>query len=186
LQERVIERVGGRAEIPVDVRVVAATHADLTILLQQGKFRQDLYYRLSEVSVHIPPVRERESDALLLARVFLDRFAVQQGRLLKGFTPEALSAIEGYGWPGNVREIENRVKRAVVMAEGPRVSAEDLELSPQEAALELNLRQVREAAERQAVLRALQFYPGNLSQVAERLGISRPTLYDLLNKYGLK
>jgi two-component system NtrC family response regulator len=186
LQERVIERVGGRAEIPVDVRVVAATHADLAVRLQQGKFREDLYYRLSEVTVRIPPVRERESDALLLARVFLDRFAAQQGRLLKGFTPEALSAIEGYGWPGNVRELENRVKRAVVMADGPRVSAEDLELSPQEVPMELNLRQVREVAERQALQRALQLYPSNLSQVAERLGISRPTLYDLLTKYGIK
>jgi two-component system NtrC family response regulator len=186
LQERVIERVGGRTELPVDVRVIAATHVDLQALIQQGRFRQDLYYRLSEVTIRIPPIRERESDVLLLARAFLNRFAAQQGRVLKGFTQDALAAIQAHPWPGNVRELENRLKRAVVMAEGPRVTAEDLELESPQTPLELNLRQVREAAERQALVRVLQLHNGNLSQAAERLGISRPTLYDLLAKHGMK
>ena len=188
LQERVIERLGGRGEIPVDVRVVCATHQDLPALVQTGEFREDLYYRISEITIRIPPLREREGDALLLARTFLDRYGEQHRRNLKGFAQDAVAAIEAHAWPGNVRELENKMKRAVIMAEGNRITAEELELSVAEGetVLDLNLREVREAAERTAVQRAMSLYNGNISQAAEALGVSRPTMYDLMNKYGLK
>lgn len=188
LQERIIERLGGRQEIPVDVRVVCATHQDLTALVKSGEFREDLYYRISEITIRIPPLREREGDALLLARTFLDRYSEQHRRNLKGFAHDAVAAIEAHPWPGNVRELENKMKRAVIMAEGNRLTAEELELSVAAGAgeLNLNLREVREKAERAAVQRALSLYHGNISQAAEALGVSRPTMYDLMNKYGLK
>ncbi len=188
LQERIIERLGGRAEIPVDVRVVCATNQNLTDQVQQGLFREDLYYRISEITINIPPLREREGDALLLARVFLDKFSREHGRNLRGFTDDGACAIANYGWPGNVREMENRVKRAVIMAEGSCVNAEELELDAvsEQQAMPLNLREVREAAESAAIRRALGLNDGNISQAAEILGVSRPTLYDLMNKYGFK
>lgn len=187
LQERVIERVGGREEIPVDVRVICATHQDLPALVKAGNFREDLYYRISEVTIRIPPLREREGDAVLLARNFLERYCEEHKRSVRGFTPEALAAIESHTWPGNVRELENRLKRAVIMAEGNHITAEELELAAAAPApLPLNLREVREAAERQAVRRALSLYDDNVTQAAEALGVSRPTLYDLMNKFGLK
>ncbi|MFW5454074.1 PEP-CTERM-box response regulator transcription factor [Thioalkalivibrio sulfidiphilus] len=186
LQERVVERVGGREEIPVDVRVVCATHQDLSALIEEGRFREDLYYRISEMTVTIPPLRERSGDTLLLARTLLERFAKEQGRPVKGFTPEALKAMERHTWPGNVRELENRVKRAVIMAEGNQINVEDLELSPEgEDPLMLNLRQVRDEAEAKALRRTLQIVDGNISRAAELLGVSRPTLYDLLKKHDL-
>ena len=186
LQERVIERVGGREEIPVDVRVIGATHQDLGQLIEEGRFREDLYYRLSEISLRIPPLRERTGDAVLLARHFLDLFGRDHGRSLRGFTEDALAAIEAYPWPGNARELENRVKRAVIMAENNRIAAEDLELLVPEESMPLNLRQVREEAERRAIERALALYNGNVSQAADILGVSRPTLYDLVKKYDLR
>ncbi len=188
LQERIIERLGGRAEIPVDVRVVCATNQNLTDQVRQGLFREDLYYRISEITINIPPLREREGDALLLARVFLDKFSREHGRNLRGFTDDGICAIANYNWPGNVREMENRVKRAVIMAEGSCVSAEELELDAVsgQQAMPLNLREVREAAESAAIRRALGLNDGNISQAAEVLGVSRPTLYDLMNKYGFK
>jgi len=188
LQERIIERLGGRQEIPVDVRVVCATHQDLPVLVKEGKFREDLYYRISEITIRIPPLRERDGDALLLARTFLDKYGEEHHRNLRGFTPDAVAAIESYNWSGNVRELENKVKRAVIMAEGNRITAEELELADSLAGttLNLNLREVREAAERTAVQRAMSLFNGNVSQAAEQLGVSRPTLYDLMNKYGLK
>lgn len=188
LQERIIERLGGRQEIPVDVRVVCATHRDLPAQVQAGTFREDLYYRISEITIRIPPLREREGDALLLARTFLDRYSEQHKRNLKGFTREAVAAIEAHPWPGNVRELENKLKRAVIMAESNRISADELELSVPDGAADqpLQLREVRDAAERAAVQRALSLYNGNISQAAEALGVSRPTIYDLMNKFGLK
>ncbi|ACL73428.1 response regulator receiver protein [Thioalkalivibrio sulfidiphilus HL-EbGr7] len=186
LQERVVERVGGREEIPVDVRVVCATHQDLSALIQEGRFREDLYYRISEMTISIPPIRDRSGDTHLLARALLERYAREQGRPLKGFTPEALKAMERHTWPGNVRELENRVKRAVIMAEGNQINVEDLELSPEgEDPLMLNLRQVRDEAEARALRRTLQIVDGNISRAAELLGVSRPTLYDLLKKHDL-
>jgi two-component system NtrC family response regulator len=186
LQERVIERVGGREEIPVDVRVVCATHQDLPHLIEDGRFREDLYYRISEISLRIPPLRDRTGDAVLLARHFLETFGQEHGRSIRGFTDDALAAIESYPWPGNARELENRVKRAVIMADGNRVTAEDLELGLPDEILPLNLRQVREEAERRAIERALALFNGNVSQAADILGVSRPTLYDLVKKYDLR
>jgi two-component system NtrC family response regulator len=187
LQERVIERLGGRSEIPVDVRVVCATHQNLQDMIREGRFREDLYYRLTEITVAIPPLRERHGDAILLAQAFLERHAQEQNRNLKGFTPDALKVLDSHGWPGNVREMENLIKRAVIMADGPMVNAEDLGLNPKTAREEpLNLRQVRDDAERQAVIRAMSRTGDNVAQAAELLGISRPTLYDLMSKLGLK
>ncbi len=187
LQERVIERLGGRGEIPGGVRVVAATHQDLEARIASGQFRQDLYYRLSEISVRIPPLRERQGDKSLLAHAFLEKYARQQGRSLRGFTPEALAAIEAHPWPGNVREMENTIKRAVIMAETGQITLADLGLAPSGAQDEsLNLRHVREEAERHAVRKALARTNSNVAQAAELLGVSRPTLYDLMARFGLK
>jgi len=186
LQERVIERIGGRSEIPVDVRVVCATHRDLPDLIQAGEFREDLYYRINETTIKVPPLRERQGDNLLLARAFLERFATQFKRPVKGFTPQAIEGIENYAWPGNVRELENRVKRAVIMADGTQVSLEDLELPEQGEHVEhepFNLREVREKAESQAIVRALARTNNNVSKTAELLGVTRPTLYNLMKKY---
>jgi len=186
LQERVIERLGGRGEIPVDVRVVCATHRDLAAMIADGSFREDLYYRLSEISIPIPPLRERPGDAALLAQAFLERYAREHSRRLKGISPEALAAIEAYPWPGNVRELENRIKRAVIMAEGDRLAVADLGLEPPASSdATFDLRKIREAAERQAVSRALAHANGNMAKAAELLGVSRPTLYDLIEKTGL-
>lgn len=187
LQERVIERLGGRSEIPVDVRVVCATHQNLQDMIREGRFREDLFYRLTEITVKIPPLRERHGDAILLAQAFLERHALEQNRNLKGFTPDALKVLDTHTWPGNVREMENLIKRAVIMADGPMVNAEDIGLNPKGSQDEpLNLRQVRDEAERQAVIRAMARTGDNVAQAAELLGISRPTLYDLMSKLGLK
>jgi len=188
LQERVIERLGGRGEIPVDVRVVAATHQNLEELIKDGRFREDLFYRLSEIAIRIPPLRERQGDLSLLAHAFLERFAQAQGRALRGISPEAIQSIEAHAWPGNVREMENTLKRAVIMSDGPHISQEDLGLAPaiQQENEPLNLRQVRDEAERRAVLKAMGRCNGNVAHAAEMLGISRPTLYDLMNRFGLK
>ncbi len=187
LQERVIERLGGRGEIPVDVRVVAATHQNLTERIKSGQFREDLYYRLAEIAVHIPPLRQRQGDRSLLAHAFLEKFSQSQGRSLRGFTPEALTSIEAHAWPGNVREMENTIKRAVIMADGSQITVDDLDLDAAEHDGEpLNLRQIREEAERGAVLKAVARCNGNVAQAAELLGVSRPTLYDLMSRFGLK
>jgi two-component system NtrC family response regulator len=190
LQEKVIERVGGRKEIPVDVRVVCATHQDLQKLIAESRFREDLYYRISEVTITIPALKEREGDIILLAKAFLNNFAQQNKKSVKGFSGDAIKALETYPWPGNVRELENKVKRAVIMAETNMVTAEDLELPfPEGASSEpesLNLRQVREEADKRALLHALSLVDNNISKASELLGVSRPTLYDLMNKYGIK
>ena len=188
LQERVVERVGGRKEIPVDVRVICATHKDLHELIRSGGFRDDLYYRIGEVSITIPSLSDREGDALLLARVFLERISKQQGKKGYRFSKDAMAAIENYAWPGNVRELENRVKRAVIMAEHQQITARDLELggsSAQELAT-FNLREIRDRTDRQAVTRALNHVRGKVSLAAELLGVSRPTMYDLLRKFDIK
>jgi two-component system NtrC family response regulator len=187
LQERVVERLGGREEIPVDVRIICATHQDLEQLMTQGRFREDLYYRISEITIKIPPLRERDGDPLILAKAFLDRFSSELKRPLKGFDQGAIDAIEAYPWPGNVRELESRLKRAVIMAEGSYLSASDLELEAD--ALEpapLNLKEVREEAERKAVERALAQCNNKISDAAKALGVTRPTLYSILEKYGLR
>ncbi len=187
LQERVIERVGGREEIPVDVRIVCATHQNLPKLVKEGAFREDLYYRISEITIDIPPLRERDGDALVLARAFLERFNEELGCNIKGFDKEAVQAIETHDWPGNVREMESRIKRAAILANGKYITVEDLGLgTPDKDAPPLNLRQVREEAERKAIRRALSYTGNNISEAAKTLGITRPTLYNLLEKHGLK
>jgi two-component system NtrC family response regulator len=186
LQERVVERVGGRDEIPVDVRVVCATNRDLKQLMSEGSFREDLYYRISEVSVSIPPLREREGGQVVLARFFLDKYSKQLKRKMKGFSEEALAAIEAYRWPGNVREMENKIKGAVVIAEDPLLTAEDLGLPDADGdGLKLNLRQIREDAEKRALARALAMSAGNISRTADLLGVARPTVYDLMDRHGI-
>ncbi len=188
LQERTIERIGGRKSIPVDTRIVCATHQDLEGMIADGRFREDLFYRLAEVVVKIPALAERPGDATLLAKVFLKRFAAEMNPAITGFAPDALAAIDGWGWPGNVRELENRVKRAVIMADGKLVSAEDLDLGDgeEEDALVLNLKSAREQSDRKMIRHALARSEGNISSTAKMLGISRPTLYDLLKQYDLQ
>ncbi|MGH8496334.1 MAG: PEP-CTERM-box response regulator transcription factor [Gammaproteobacteria bacterium] len=184
LQERVVERVGGRGEIPVDVRVVCATNKDLQLAISEHLFREDLYYRVSEISVNIPPLREREGGRVVLARTFLADSARRHGRRVTSFSADAIDAICTYDWPGNVRELENKINGAVIMAEGRQVTARDLGLDPGVAApMPLNLREVREEAERKAVQRALSLAEGNVSKASEMLGITRPTCYDLMQKY---
>src|SRR3989344_4383456 len=187
LQERVVERIGGRQEIPVDVRIVGATHQDLPAKSRAGAFREDLYYRISGVIIAIPPLRDRPGDTLLLARALLENFCRQEGKPKRAFSKDALMALENYAWPGNVRELQNRVKRAVIMAEGKQIAAKDLELdTATENSRSFSLRDLRERAEREAILRALNHASGKIAQAADLLGISRPTFYDLARKLNLK
>ncbi|WP_019023402.1 MULTISPECIES: PEP-CTERM-box response regulator transcription factor [unclassified Thioalkalivibrio] len=187
LQERKIERLGGRSEIPVNVRIIGATNQDLKALIQQGEFREDLYYRISEISVSIPPLRERKGDATLLAHYLLDRFTQDQRRPRRGFTQDATHAIEAYDWPGNVREMENLIRRAVIMADSQLITAKDLGLEPPEGeAPAVRLRDIRDSAEHEAILKAMARSKNNIAQAADQLGITRPTLYSLLDKFGLR
>ena len=186
LQERVIERIGGRKAIAVDTRIVCATHQNLEAMVADGRFREDLYYRLAAIVVRIPGLAERPGDAGLLARAFVRRHAAAMKLTVTGFAPDALAAIDAWGWPGNVRELENRVKRAVIMADGKLVTAADLDLPTEGGdALPLNLRSAREVADRQAIRQALARAEGNISGASRLLGVSRPTLYDLLKSYDL-
>jgi two-component system NtrC family response regulator len=185
LQERTIERVGGRNVIPVDVRIVCATNKNLAEAMKAGEFREDLFYRVSEIAIQIPPVRDRHGGRVLLARHLLGRLATAEGKTFKGFSEDAHNAIDTYAWPGNVREMENRIKSAVIMAEGKLVTAEDLGLTTAGTGPELNLRTVRQKAETEAIQQALIRTSGNISKAAELLGITRPTLYDLIQKYGI-
>jgi two-component system NtrC family response regulator len=187
LQERVIERIGGRQPIAVDTRIVCATHQNLEAMIADGRFRDDLYYRLAEIVVKIPSLAERAGDAVLLARHFTTRFARELNPKVQGLSSDATATIDGYDWPGNVRELENRIKRAVIMADGRTVAAEDLDLPSRasEAAPLINLRAVREIADRRAIRQAMSRTDNNISGAAKLLGISRPTLYDLLKQYKL-
>jgi two-component system NtrC family response regulator len=188
LQERVIERIGGRQAIPVDTRIVCATHQDLEAMIADGRFREDLYYRLAEIVVKIPSLGERAGDAVLLARHFATRFSKELDSRVQTLAPDAIAAVDAYPWPGNVRELENRIKRAVIMADGKAISAADLDLPG--AAVEqpeaINLRAAREVADRRAIRQALSRTENNISGAAKLLGISRPTLYDLLKQYRLQ
>jgi two-component system NtrC family response regulator len=187
LQERVVERVGGRQEIPVDVRVICATHQDLQALIATQRFRQDLYYRISEVTLTLPPLRQRPGDAVVLAQHMLRRAAESNPRAPRKFTDEALVAIQRHDWPGNVRELENKVRSALILASGPQITADDLGFGGNTGRFVLlNLKTTRERAERQVVEQALAVAGGNVSQAAELLGITRPTLYDLMEKLKLR
>ncbi|SFK37239.1 two component, sigma54 specific, transcriptional regulator, Fis family [Nitrosomonas aestuarii] len=187
LQERVIERIGGREEVPVDVRIVCATHQDLTKLMEEGRFREDLYYRLSEIVITIPPLRDRVGDALLLAHHFKNKFCAKERKATLNFSQEALAAIEKHQWTGNVREVENCVRRAVIMAEDSSITAQDLGLKTTDSSVEpLNLKTIREQEECRALVKALARADGNVAQAAKLLGVSRPTIYDLMNRCGLR
>ena len=191
LQERVIERIGGRSQIAVDTRIVCATHQDLDAMQAAGSFREDLYYRLAEIVVQIPSLAERPGDAVLLARHFAARFARELNPRVGGLAPDALAAVDAYAWPGNVRELENRIKRAVIMADGKMVGASDLDLpgarsNDDEQSMAINLRAAREVADRRAIRQAMTRTENNISGAAKLLGISRPTLYDLLKQYHLQ
>jgi len=184
LQDQIVERVGGRKPIQVDVRIVCATNQDLDRMMAEGRFREDLYYRLNEVTVRVPPLRERLGDTVVLASFFLRRFASEYGRPVRGFASAALTAIKDYPWPGNVRELENRVKRAVVMADAALLSPSDLGLSAHgEEPQSLGIRAARARAEREVLQLALAQAGSNLSKAAKLLGISRPTLYDLMQQH---
>jgi two-component system NtrC family response regulator len=185
IQERVVERVGGRASIAVDTRIVCATHRDIDAMVADGSFREDLYYRLAEIVVRIPALKDRSGDAVLLARHFATRYAHLNARV-KGLADDAVAAIATWHWPGNVRELENRIKRATIMADGKRIGAADLDLAPvADDGVVATLKEVRDAADIAATRRALSLAQGNVSQAAKLLGISRPTLYDLIKTHAL-
>jgi two-component system NtrC family response regulator len=187
LQEQRLQRVGGRQEIQVDTRLVAATNADLKELINNGKFREDLYFRLAVVTIRLLPLRERGEDIVVLAREFLQRYANQNSRTKLVFSPDALRAMTRYLWPGNVRELQNRVKRGVIMASGSRLTAKDLELDQEQdvASPAATLKQAREHVEREMIEQALKRNSGKITSAAADLGISRPTLYELMEKLGI-
>ncbi|MCS6946733.1 MAG: sigma 54-interacting transcriptional regulator, partial [Steroidobacteraceae bacterium] len=183
LQERKIQRVGGRQPIELDVRFICATHQDLHAMMEQKRFREDLYYRISEVSVTVPPLRERDGDAVLLARYFLDASSRRHRRHVRGLSADAIEAIQAYPWPGNVRELENRVNSAVIMSEGSLLTAADLGFGALTGSETLNLRELRRKTERSALDRALAVAGGNYARAAQLLGVTRPTLYDLIARH---
>jgi two-component system NtrC family response regulator len=189
LQERIVERIGGRQPIAVDTRILCATHQDLEAMIREGRFREDLYYRLAEIVVKIPSLVERSGDAVLLARHFVNRFGRELNPSVQALSPHAIEAIDAYAWPGNVRELENRIKRAVIMADGKSLSSADLDLPSRigsdEEVLSINLRAAREVADRKAIHHAMSRTGNNISGAAKLLGISRPTLYDLMKQYRL-
>jgi two-component system, NtrC family, response regulator len=185
LQDQCIERVGGRERIAVDVRVLAATNMDLKTAMADGRFREDLYYRIRVVQVDMPPLREREGDVLLLSRILLQQCAAEMRKNISGFTQKAVETIEGHAWPGNVRELENRIRRAVIMADGANVTPEDLELNGSAGSPVRQLKEARKKTERDLIRRAIAASDGNLSRAAADLGISRPTLYELMGKHGI-
>lgn len=187
VQERVIERLGGRKEIPVDVRIICATHQHLPELIEQGNFRADLYYRLSEIVVDIPPLREREGDIMTIASTLLQRYCQENRCKEKHFSKDAALAMENYGWPGNIREMENRIKRAVILSANNSITTAELELEQlSDKPMPFNLKEVREAAETAAIRRALNYADFNVSEAAKLLGVTRPTLYGLFEKYGIQ
>ena len=187
LQEQVVDRVGGRKEIPVDARVIAATNKDLRGAMERGKFREDLYFRIGIITISLPPLRERKNDIMLLAKAFLDRFTGENSKNIKGFTDSAIKTIQEYAWPGNVRELENRVRRAVIMAEGDRISPEDLEMGLREFKYRgVSLKEAREGLEKEIIQKVLSRNEGNISKAAADLSISRPALYALMEKLGIQ
>ena len=183
LQEKTIERIGGRQQIEVDTRVLAATNRNLEEAIKNGSFREDLYYRLNVLRINLPPLRDRQTDILLLAKTFLDRYCQEHRKKIKGFSDQAINAIEGYAWPGNVRELENRVKRAVIMSDGKKISLEDMEMESLDIETKrMTLKDAREDVEKKLIIKAIARNDNNLSKAATDLGISRPTLYDMMDK----
>lgn len=187
IQERTIERLGGRAEIPVDVRIICATHQNIKKQIEDGMFREDLYYRINEITVNIPPLRDRKGDAIVIATSLLKRFNQENNKKIRGFTKKAAQLIETYEWPGNIRQLENKIKRAVIMTDQSNLTAEDLDLEHSDhEEIPLNIKHVREIAETNAIKRALAYTDNHVSNAAKLLGITRPTLYSMLTKYGIE
>ncbi len=187
LQERSIERVGGRVEIPVDARVLAATNMDLQLAMKEGRFREDLYYRLNTVTIPVPPLRDRGADIVMLAKSLLQRYAEEAKKKIAGFSREALLSLEQYHWPGNVRELENRVRRAVTLTDNPRIAPEDLDLEePKDVQTGPTLKEARDAVEKRVVEQALAKTGGNITKAATILAVSRPTLHDLISRHDIK
>jgi two-component system NtrC family response regulator len=187
LQDRQLERVGGRELIPLDVRILAATNRDIKRATHEGRFREDLYYRLAVVNIEIPPLRERIEDMRALATKFLERFSAEYKLRVRKFSPDALAAMHGYSWPGNVRELENRIKRAVLMAEGRNIAAADLELAGEATRqLAMSLKAARNEVERRLIVEALERCQGNISRAARTVQISRPAFHELLSKHGIQ
>ena len=184
LQEHVVDRIGGRKEITVDARVLAATNRDLKSAMETGTFREDLYFRLGIITIDLPPLRERGGDIMLLSKIFLDRFVEENGKNIKGFTESAIRAITDYEWPGNIRELENRIKRAVIMAEGRKITPEDLEMGATKYS-KMTLKNARDTLEKELIIKALNKNKGNVSKAADDLSISRPSLYALMEKLGI-
>jgi two-component system NtrC family response regulator len=189
LQDQTIQRIGGSQRIKLDVRIIAATNADLKQAMVNKTFREDLYYRLGVVHLSLPPLRDRGDDALLIGTVFLKRMSEEVGRKVTGFTPDAIQALRAYSWPGNIRELQNKIRHAVVMAESFDITSRDLGLAdsniPDTQAQSLSIKRARQELESHIVVEALALHQWNLSRVARELGISRPTLYRLLQKHGL-
>ena len=183
LQERYIERIGGGEPIPLDVRIIAATSKDIKAELEKSTFREDLYYRLSVISIQLPPLQERGDDWNILANYFLNRFSVEENKKLRGFSDDALEAMKHYSWPGNVRELENKVKRAFIMTRDQFITPADLDL--QTIAVGLNLEEARNKLELEHIVEALTCNNGNVTHAAAELGITRPTFYDLLKKHSI-
>ncbi|WP_404422142.1 PEP-CTERM-box response regulator transcription factor [Nibricoccus sp. IMCC34717] len=187
LQERTLERIGGRTQIEVDTRILAATNVDLQKAMAEGRFREDLFYRLAVVRFTLPPLRERDEDIRMVAQAFLNRFAAEAGKEGLSFTPDAIRALHQHSWPGNVRELQNRVRRAVIMSESNRLTADDLELiTPPKAGTGTSLKEAREALERDMIQAALRKHNWKISPAANELGISRPTFYELMDKLGIQ
>ncbi|MGB0911450.1 MAG: PEP-CTERM-box response regulator transcription factor [Nitrospirales bacterium] len=187
LQERCIERVGGRVEIPVDTRIVAATNLDLQEAMKDGRFREDLYWRLNTVTLTAPPLRDRGADIMMIAKSLLQRYAEEAKRKISGFSREAVEAIERYAWPGNVRELENRIRRAVTLSDHSRLIPSDLDLEePKEFAERTTLKEARDAVEKSLVEQTLTKTSGNITKAAVILGVSRPTLHDLISRHNIE
>jgi len=182
IQERIVERIGGRQSIPVDVRIICATHRNLQDAISEEMFREDLFFRISEIVIDVPPLREREGDKILLAQTFLDKFSEANNRHFLGFNDDARVAINEFEWPGNVRELENRIKRAVILAEGKRITAVDMDFTETTNTQSLNLKLAKEVIERELIQKALSIYNHNVTHAAEALGVSRPSLYKLIKK----
>jgi two-component system NtrC family response regulator len=186
LQEHTIEHIGGRKEIAINARVIAATNRDIGKAIRDGSFREDLYYRLGVVKVKVPPLRDREGDIALLAMSFVRKYAEENKKKIFGFTKKALTALVHHKFPGNVRELENRIRRAVIMAQSSKITNEDLELEEPEEPEKTTLKEAREKTDRELILRVLTENSFNVAQSAADLGISRPTLYELMEKLGIK
>ena len=187
LQDQKLMRVGGRKEIQIDVRVLAATNVDLKAAIKEGRFREDLYYRFGVVVISLPPLRDREGDVGFLAQSILNKYTLETKKKLTSFSPQAMRLIESHNWPGNIRELDNRIKRAVIMADGPSITPGDMQLDSEYSKYSsMNLREARETLEKELIQRALAKHKGNVTQASAELGVSRPTLYELMDKLGIQ